>query len=147
MQSDQDKLITIIPIYRAHSWLLPVDLCELKCFLVKIRMKVCQHGHFLDKVELHLVNDTYIAKCNRTFLYCTGPTNILSFPGDKIIPGDLVLSLDTYVRECKIFAQDPLHYLLFLLVHGFAHLAGFDHGSEMDIFQNLILNSLQKNGE
>ena len=57
-----------------------------------------------------------------------GPTNILTFPGDNQLTGCLMLSLDTYNRECKLYSQDKYDYLIELLAHGFAHLPGLEHG-------------------
>ncbi|WP_035064928.1 rRNA maturation RNase YbeY [Nitratidesulfovibrio termitidis] len=48
--------------------------------------------------------------------------------------GWLVLSLDTWRRECQLYGQEPVEHALRLLAHGLGHLAGYDHGPEMDAF-------------
>ncbi len=48
--------------------------------------------------------------------------------------GWLVLSLDTWRRECLLYGQEPVEHALRLLAHGLGHLAGYDHGPEMDEF-------------
>lgn len=48
--------------------------------------------------------------------------------------GWLVLSLDTWQRECLLYGQEPVEHALRLLAHGLGHLAGYDHGPEMDEF-------------
>lgn len=48
--------------------------------------------------------------------------------------GWLVLSLDTWRRECLLYGQEPVEHALRLLAHGLGHLAGYDHGPEMDDF-------------
>lgn len=65
-------------------------------------------------------------------LGCHGPTNVLSFPGAPGMAGALLLSLDTLERECLLYGQEPCEHLLRLLAHGMGHLAGLDHGPEMD---------------
>lgn len=62
-------------------------------------------------------------------------------PGDAGEPDDapchlgwLVLSLDTWRRECLLYGQEPVEHALRLLAHGLGHLAGYDHGPEMDAF-------------
>ncbi|WP_353118109.1 rRNA maturation RNase YbeY [Nitratidesulfovibrio sp.] len=62
-------------------------------------------------------------------------------PGDDGEPdapachlGWLVLSLDTWQRECLLYGQEPVEHALRLLAHGLGHLAGYDHGPEMDAF-------------
>ena len=94
--------------------------------------------------SLTLVDDREIAMVNAEFLGCTGPTNILSFPDageedvelvvadeDGSFLGELVLSVDTLVRETDLYGQQPLEHLARLLAHGLLHLAGFDHSDEM----------------
>ncbi|NDV19352.1 rRNA maturation RNase YbeY [Pseudodesulfovibrio sp. JC047] len=92
--------------------------------------------------SLTLVDDREIAGVNATFLGCTGPTNILSFPDsdgeammsgmdDEDSLGELMLSVDTLARETFLYGQQPLEHLARLLAHGLLHLAGFDHGEAM----------------
>jgi metalloprotein, YbeY/UPF0054 family len=83
-------------------------------------------------VELHLLNDAAISAANRRCLGCTGPTNVLSFPGGSDAPGSLLFSLDTLRRECLLYGQEPAEHALRLLAHGMAHLCGLDHGEQMD---------------
>lgn len=93
-------------------------------------------------VTLKLVSDAEIARLNKEFLGCTGPTNILSFPaGDETDDpdghsgagylGELALSVDALVRESALYGQPPLGHMARLLAHGLLHLAGYDHGDEM----------------
>lgn len=95
-------------------------------------------------VDLYLVNDKYIASANKQYLGCPGPTNILSFSGDNTAPGILLLSLDTFSRELKLFGQKQVDHLLFLLCHGLLHLVGFDHGMEMDALQYQCIAFIRK---
>lgn len=48
----------------------------------------------------------------------------------------LVLSLDTFERECLLYGQDAAEHLLRLLAHGMAHVGGLDHGPAMDAAQD-----------
>lgn len=84
------------------------------------------------EVELFLLDDAAIADANARYLGCTGPTNILSFPGGADAPGVLLLSLDTLRRECLLYGQDPAEHAVRLLAHGMGHLCGLDHGPDMD---------------
>ena len=83
-----------------------------------------------------------IADANARLMGCAGPTNILTFPGDGSLPGELLLSLDTWERECRLYRQPPLSHLLRLLAHGMAHMTGLDHGPEMAALEQLCLQSL-----
>lgn len=96
------------------------------------------------RLSLTLVDDAGVAALNAKFLGCKGPTNILSFPeGDPDRPeelGALFLSVETLAREAFLYGQDPQEHLARLLAHGILHLAGHDHGVEMDTLTNLAVS-------
>jgi metalloprotein, YbeY/UPF0054 family len=101
-------------------------------------------------VEIKLVDDREIARLNQEFMGCPGPTNILSFPAEPPSAegsesesgfhvsdmdgylGELALSVDALSREAALYGQLPVEHLARLLAHGMLHLAGYDHGREMD---------------
>lgn len=85
-------------------------------------------------VLLIVACDGDIASVNARNLGCTGPTNILSFPGDDGEVGTLFLSADTLERESVLYGQDVAVHARRLLAHGMGHILGFDHGPEMDEF-------------
>jgi len=101
----------------------------------------------LDSLELaessffiKLVDDCEIARLNKKYLGCSGPTNVLSFPADSedsmgkeddVFIGELALSVDALAREADLYGQPPTVHLARLLAHGILHLAGYDHGDEM----------------
>ncbi|TIH19910.1 rRNA maturation RNase YbeY [Marinifilum sp. JC120] len=88
--------------------------------------------------DLKIVDDAAIAEVNEEFLGCVGPTNVLSFPfsetpdlGKNNFLGEIVLSVDTLVRETRLYGQQPEEHTVRLLAHAMLHLAGYDHGPEM----------------
>lgn len=88
--------------------------------------------------DLKIVNDAAIAVINQDFLGCVGPTNVLSFPfsenpdlAENTFLGEIVLSVDTLVRETRLYGQLPEEHTVRLLAHAMLHLAGYDHGPEM----------------
>ncbi|MGE4296800.1 MAG: rRNA maturation RNase YbeY [Desulfovibrionaceae bacterium] len=46
--------------------------------------------------------------------------------------GALVISLETVAREAVLYGQEPHAHFARLLAHGLLHLAGLDHGEEME---------------
>ena len=92
-------------------------------------------------VELHLLDDASIGVANRRCLGCTGPTNVLSFPGGCDSPGTLLFSLDTLRRECLLYGQEPAEHALRLLAHGMAHLCGLDHSEQMDMVSQIFMDA------
>lgn len=85
-------------------------------------------------VLLIVAGDGDIAEVNSRNLGCTGPTNILSFPGEEGELGTLFLSADTLERESVLYGQNVSVHARRLLAHGMGHIMGFDHSPEMDAF-------------
>lgn len=90
-------------------------------------------------LDVRLVDDAAISVVNERHLGCTGPTNVLSFPsGDepdedgRVWIGEMVLSVETLMRECHLYGQPPREHFCRLCAHSLLHLLGFDHGPEMD---------------
>jgi probable rRNA maturation factor len=90
----------------------------------------------LHDVELSvlLTDDATISDLNRRYLRRNRPTNVLAFPmgeqclsGEPAMLGDVVISLDTALKESEQ-SGEPLEQTVFrLLVHGILHLVGYDH--------------------
>ena len=83
--------------------------------------------------EIRLVRDREMARLNREYLGICGPTNVLSFPLDDAGSGLVVLSMDAVLRESFLYGQPPVDQMTRLLAHALLHLAGLDHGPEMDL--------------
>ena len=135
------EAIKIFVRYSAAAWLLPLDRRELGAALSAM-LAACGKAHVPctpPAVELHLVDDAAIGVANRRCLGCTGPTNVLSFPGGSDSPGTLLFSLDTLRRECLLYGQEPGEHALRLLAHGMAHLCGLDHSAQMDAVSDYFM--------
>jgi len=89
-------------------------------------------------LSLVLTDDPRIAETNETWRGVSGPTDVLSFPMDEgeVLSsggaqdplGDVMISLDTAGRQADEHALTLEEEVTFLLVHGFCHLLGHDHG-------------------
>ncbi len=120
-------------------WLMPLGRRALER-----RLEAMLATAFSGEVELDLllVRDGEMAAYNQTYMGCHGPTNILSFPleeqpcdsAEVTNLGSLVLSVDMLHREARLYGQNLETHCLRLIAHGLGHLAGFDHGPEMDAF-------------
>lgn len=88
-------------------------------------------------LSITLLTDDEIQRYNDTYRQKNIPTNVLSFPfseGNGIEPlpevkevGDILISMDTALREADRYQQTLRARLSWLLVHGFLHLIGYDH--------------------
>lgn len=94
----------------------------------------------LQEAELSLVftGNSTIRRLNRQFRKKDRPTDVLSFSvGEKAIDGHYYLG-DIIISVAKAFSQCGRKENLLekelekLVVHGFLHLLGYDHGPKMD---------------
>jgi pyridoxine 5-phosphate synthase len=94
-------------------------------------------------VSVLLVNDEEMTWLNGHYRGKEGPTNVLSFPlsegaDDSFshLPikelGDIIISLDTALREAIELGQPFQFRLSWLIVHGLLHLLGYDHERSED---------------
>jgi probable rRNA maturation factor len=101
----------------------------------------------LDNCELSLVltGDSPIRELNRAFRGKNRSTDVLSFPQlddcaavrpeyaavhhetEPAALGDVVISVDTALRQAERFGVSPESRLRTLLIHGVLHLLGYDH--------------------
>jgi probable rRNA maturation factor len=85
-----------------------------------------------------------------------GPTDVLSFPMDELVPGDnlsvapegilgdIVVCPDFAAEQAEKAGHPAINEMLLLITHGILHLLGFDHAEpdeerEMFALQNQIL--------
>ena len=110
-----------------------------------------------EDAELSLVftNDEEITKLNSQWRKKNKSTNVLSFPGGDIAPGqtsdifigDIIFAFETIQRESIEQGKEFTDHLIHLLVHGFLHLYGYDHidndqAQIMEALEQKILKSL-----
>jgi probable rRNA maturation factor len=89
------------------------------------------------EVAIRLTDDAEQRGLNRDYRSQDKPTNVLSFPGDDpelprepgqpLLLGDIVVALETTVREADDLGRTVEAHLAHLIVHGVLHLLGHDH--------------------
>jgi probable rRNA maturation factor len=93
------------------------------------------------EVAVVLTDDAAIRALNRDWRRKDTATNVLSFPmtgkrGPKpcapCLLGDIVIAFETTQREARAERKPFAHHLAHLVVHGFLHLVGYDHGAESE---------------
>lgn len=100
------------------------------------------------KVDITLVDDSAIQELNRKYRGIDSPTDVLSFPiiegcegqinpevGDydedgHALLGDIIISLETAIKQAEEYGHSFERELAFLVTHGMLHLLGFDHEEE-----------------
>ena len=86
-------------------------------------------------VAVLLGDDDAVAALNAQWRSRPGPTNVLSFPAPEGAPaadvrflGDIALAAQTIAKEADSQGKSFEAHAAHLIVHGFLHLLGYDHG-------------------
>jgi probable rRNA maturation factor len=83
------------------------------------------------EVSVLLTGDHAIRVLNRQYRHIDKATDVLSFPAEaEGIAGDLVISLETALRQAKERGHVLEMEIKVLLLHGLLHLAGYDHETD-----------------
>jgi probable rRNA maturation factor len=90
------------------------------------------------EIAIVLSDDAAIRALNRDWRGKDAATDVLSFPageprGKRGIPrllGDIVIAYETTEREARAEHKSFMDHLVHLVVHGFLHLAGYDHAAD-----------------
>jgi probable rRNA maturation factor len=90
-------------------------------------------------VSVLLGDDVTVAGMNKEFRGKEGSTNVLSFPpanpdppGPSRFLGDIAMAVETIVEEAQFQGKTFDAHAAHLVVHGFLHLLGYDHGNDVD---------------
>jgi probable rRNA maturation factor len=107
------------------------------------------------EISLLFVDDRQIKTLNERYFKRNRPTNVISFPMSQgefpeINPqllGDVVISVETAMREAQGSGLSFEEGIVFLLIHGILHLMGYDHTGdgrrEMEAVQERLFNRLR----
>lgn len=96
------------------------------------------------EVAVLVTDDAGIREINRTQRGIDSATDVLSFPqyeslrdvksADFLHLGDIVLSLETAMRQADEYGHSPRREVCYLATHSMLHLLGYDHMNEHDKF-------------
>ncbi len=102
-----------------------VDIERIKKWIFLI---VKNHDFSVGSISVIFCSDEYILKTNREFLNHDYYTDIITFDycENRIISGDLLISLDTVLSNSKQYETNFLDELHRVVIHGILHLIGFD---------------------
>ena len=111
---------------------VPVDRRKIGAAARRILKTLGYEGYELTVV---LVDDREITRLNRQYFRRNRPTNVISFPMMDDSPvslrsrilGDIVISAETAQRDAGEAGEKAEDEILFLMIHGILHLAGYDH--------------------
>lgn len=107
------------------------------------------------ELSILFCSDPFIQKLNKQYRNMDEPTDVLSFeqgceyrytaPSGRFAAGDIIISLDTLLKNSQAFNVGADEELKRLIIHGILHLNGMDHSDnspeqEMLKLQEKILN-------
>lgn len=80
-------------------------------------------------LEITIVDDAKIRRLNATYFGRDKPTNVISFPQDQDygLLGDVVISIETVVRETAAQGYRVEEGLLYYAIHAILHLLKYEH--------------------
>ena len=104
------------------------------------------------ELSLLIIDDEGIRTINRDYLRRDRPTNVIAFSltegdfGDvnPDVLGDVVVSAQTAAREARKAGLPIEDALLYLIIHGILHLAGYDHEGPKGIARARIMSAVQQ---
>ena len=88
------------------------------------------------EISILFMEDADIRQLNKEFRNVDNATDVLSFPQnseedpfipEKIVLGDIAISLDKAKRQAKEHSLAFNEEIILLLIHGILHLLGYDH--------------------
>jgi probable rRNA maturation factor len=111
--------------------------CKIDTRRVRRSLKrlLAKLGRETMEICILLVDDEQIREINRHYLKRDRPTNVISFAMTegsfgKVHPeilGDVVISIETALRDAVTSGLDVMDEVEFLLIHGLLHLLGYNH--------------------
>ncbi len=104
---------------------------SLKCW---VKCIIESSGFNLGNINYIFTSDEEILRINQEYLNHNYYTDIITFPftQDKLISGDLYISIPTVKHNAKEFNQSFELELNRVIAHGVLHLIGFDDKTDQD---------------
>jgi probable rRNA maturation factor len=100
-----------------------------------VREAVADQGFKTGEIGIRFTDDITIRQLNRDHLDHDFATDVISFPYSRNVSslqGEMVVSVETAVRQASELGWPAEHELLLYVVHGTLHLAGLDDQSPVD---------------
>jgi len=147
-------MIDIAISVEAGDWPPPEELDRLSRRAVDAAARALWPKPPATELSIVFSDDESVRRLNAEWRGKDKATNVLSFPAfpdqKAVVPpmlGDIVLAAETVRREAQEEDKPFEHHLTHLIVHGFMHLAGYDHetdeqADEMEALERRILAAL-----
>ena len=84
------------------------------------------------EVSITFVGNSKIKELNKTYRDKDEVTDVLSFPIDEELLGEVIISLPRALEQAKDYGHSLRREVGFLMVHGLLHILGYNHKSDAD---------------
>jgi probable rRNA maturation factor len=113
--------------------------------IIEFTRKILKYKGYQDfGLSIIFVDEDFIKKLNLKYLKKRSPTDILTFPlgeNPENFLGDIVISIDSAIKNSSIFKTTLKSEILLYLTHGVLHLLGYSDNTER---KRKIMESEQK---
>ncbi|MCC3145390.1 rRNA maturation RNase YbeY [Halanaerobium sp. Z-7514] len=101
---------------------------EMKDLLAKVITTAAEvEGYSGGEVSVAFVSNEEIRKLNKKYRELDEATDVLSFPIDDEVLGDIIISSQRAALQAEEYGHSLKRELAYLTVHGILHLFGYDH--------------------
>jgi probable rRNA maturation factor len=83
-----------------------------------------------EELSIAFVDDESMRELNRKFRRKNKTTDVLTFPGDAPLLGEIVISLDQARRQAAGEQHSLATEVRYLILHGILHAMGYDHETD-----------------
>ena len=84
------------------------------------------------EVSITFVGNSKIKELNKTYRDKDEVTDVLSFPIDEELLGEVIISLPRALEQAEDYDHSLRREVGFLMVHGLLHILGYNHKSDAD---------------
>ena len=108
------------------------DIVSIEKDMIKLLKEVIitaaeLEGYSGGEVSVAFVDNEMIKELNNQYRDKNEATDVLSFPMDNEILGDIIISAERAVAQAEEYGHSVKRELAYLTVHGILHLFGYDH--------------------
>ena len=106
---------------------------EMLSLLEKVIVTAAElEGYSGGEVSIAFVSNQQIKELNNKYRDKNEATDVLSFPIDEEMLGDIIISAQRAAEQSEEYGHSLKRELAYLTVHGMLHLFGYGHHSEKE---------------
>ena len=132
----QSSTLTLAVVANAGDW-SAIDDPERRVADVARAIVIALGDEASGMATIALSDNAEVRQLNAAWRGKDKPTNVLSFPaaenpGEPDFLGDVILAIETLEVEARELGVPLAHHFAHLVLHGFLHLLGYDHETEVE---------------